>query len=43
MFGGAGVNTLRRDFLEKYNLPFENRQKYIASINKIKEEKQGEN
>ncbi len=39
MFGGAGVNTLRRDFLEKYNLPFENRQKYIASINKIKEEK----
>ncbi|MBQ9977834.1 MAG: MBL fold metallo-hydrolase [Clostridia bacterium] len=39
MFGGAGTNTLRKDFLTKNNLPFENRQKFIDSINKIKNEK----
>ncbi len=39
MFGGAGTNTLKKDFLEKNNLPFENRQKFIDSINKIKDEK----
>ena len=39
MFGGAGSNTLRKDFLTKHCLPFENRQKMIDSINKIKGEK----
>ena len=39
MFGGAGTNTLRRDFMVKNNLPFENRQKFIDSISKIKGEK----
>lgn len=39
MFGGAGSNTLRKDFLTKHRLPFENRQKMIDSINKIKGEK----
>lgn len=39
MFGGAGSNTLRRDFLKEHGLPFENRQKYIDGIHKIKNEK----
>ena len=39
MFGGVGTNTLRKDFLEKHNLPFENRQKFIESIKKLKEER----
>lgn len=39
MFGGAGSNTLRREFLETHNISFENRQKFIDSINKIKDEK----
>ena len=39
MFGGAGSNTLRKDFLVEHNLPFECRQKMIDSIYKIKNEK----
>ena len=39
LFGGAGTNTLRRSFLEEHNLSFQNRQKFIDSINKIKGEK----
>ena len=39
MFGGVGTNTLAREFLEKHNLPFENRQKFIESVKKMKEEK----
>ncbi|MBE7038975.1 MAG: MBL fold metallo-hydrolase [Ruminococcaceae bacterium] len=39
MFGGAGSNTLRKDFMIEHNLPFSNRQKMIDSINKIKNEK----
>ena len=39
MFGGAGTNTLTRSFLEEHNLPFENRQKFIDSINRLKDEK----
>jgi len=39
MFGGAGMNTLRKDFLLAHNLPFDNRYKMVASINKIKKEK----
>lgn len=39
MFGGAGTNTLRKDFMLEHNLPFSNRNKMIDSINKIKNEK----
>ena len=39
MFGGAGTNTLTRVFLEKYNLPYENRQKFIDSIHRLLQEK----
>jgi len=39
MFGGAGTNTLTREFLKEHNLPFENRQKFVDSIHKIKKEK----
>lgn len=39
MFGGVGTNTLTREFLEKHNLPFENRQKFTDSIEKLKKEK----
>ena len=35
MFGGAGCNTLQRDFIEKNNLSFDCRQKYIDSVDKI--------
>lgn len=38
MFGGAGRNTLYKDFLTEHNLPFSNRQKMIDSIQKIKNE-----
>lgn len=39
MFGGAGTNTLTQEFLEKYNLSYENRQKFIDSIHRLLEEK----
>lgn len=39
MFGGAGSNTLRKDFITEHNLPFDCRQKMIDSIRKIKNEK----
>lgn len=39
MFGGAGTNTLMKDFLKEHNLPFESRRIFIESINKIKNEK----
>ena len=39
MFGGAGTNTLRREFMSENNIPVENRKKFIDSINKIKNEK----
>ena len=38
MFGGAGTNTLMKDFLKEHNLPFESRRIFIESINKIKNE-----
>lgn len=38
MFGGAGLNSLTRDFLEKYGLPLQMRDKFIASIDKIIDE-----
>lgn len=39
MFGGAGTNTLTREFLEKHNLPYENRQKFTDSIHRLQKEK----
>ena len=39
MFGGAGTNTLTREFLEKNSLPYENRQKFINSIHRLLQEK----
>ena len=39
MFGGAGCNTLVRKFLEEHNLPFENRNKYLESVNRLLKEK----
>lgn len=39
MFGGAGTNTLLREFLEKNKLPFENRRKFVDSVHKLLKEK----
>ena len=39
MFGGAGRNTLLKEFLNERKLPFDCRQKMIDSIHKIKNEK----
>lgn len=39
MFGGAGVNTLQKDFLTKHGLPFDCRQKMLESIRKLRAEK----
>jgi metallo-beta-lactamase class B len=38
MHGGVGLNTLNREFLTKWNLPFENRQKYFDSLKKLESE-----
>ena len=38
MFGGAGLNTLKRDFMLEHDIPFENRDKYFASLKKIRGE-----
>ncbi|MBE6576749.1 MAG: MBL fold metallo-hydrolase [Ruminococcaceae bacterium] len=35
MFGGAGLNSLTKEFLAKYNLPLEMRDKFLSSIDKI--------
>jgi len=37
--GGPGLNTLSNEFLERYNVSKENRNKYLDSINKMKKEK----
>ncbi|MBQ5746873.1 MAG: MBL fold metallo-hydrolase [Clostridia bacterium] len=38
-FGGAGVNTLKKDFILENNLTFDHRQKMLDSIKRIKSEK----
>ena len=38
-FGGAGTNTLVRDFMEEHNIPESARQQYIDSIQRLKKEK----
>lgn len=39
MFGGAGTNTLKKDFLEKYNRSPVCRQEMVDSLQKLKKEK----
>ena len=39
MHGGVGLNTLNAEFLKKNNMPFENRDKYFASLERLKKEK----
>ncbi len=39
MHGGVGLNTLNKEFLAKWGLPFENRQKYFDSLKKLASEK----
>lgn len=39
MFGGAGTNTLTEEFLLKFHLPFDNRNKFLNSIELMKKEK----
>ena len=38
MFGGAGTNTLVRSFLEEHSLPFESREKFLDSIERLMKE-----
>ena len=38
MHGGVGLNTLNRDFLTRNALPFENREKYFATLAKLERE-----
>lgn len=39
MFGGAGLNTLRGTFLTSHRVPYSNRDKFFASVNRLKREK----
>ena len=39
MFGGAGTNTLTSEFLQKNRLPFENRTKFLNSIQSLRTER----
>ena len=39
MFGGAGCNTLYKEFLDKNNLSYEAREKYMNSLLRLLEEK----
>lgn len=39
MFGGAGYNTLTKEYLDRYNLPISNRDKYLNSLDRLKKEK----
>lgn len=39
MFGGAGMNSMRKDFLEKYGLPLTCRNDFLNSLEKVKNEK----
>jgi metallo-beta-lactamase class B len=38
MHGGVGLVTPNKKFLTEQNLPFENRQKYLDSLEKLKSE-----
>lgn len=39
MFGGAGIGTLRGDFMTAHGLPLENRKKFVDSIRKLQGER----
>lgn len=39
LHGGMGINTLTRDFLDKYNLPYTLRGDFINSMNRLNEER----
>lgn len=39
MHGGVGRNSMRREFLEKYNLGFETREKFLPAIDSMIDEK----
>ena len=39
MFGGAGLNTLNRAYFERTGVPESNRDKYFASLERLKKEK----
>ena len=39
MHGGVGLNTLSREYLSRTGEPFDNRNKYFASLEKLKSEK----
>ena len=36
MFGGAGINTMTKEFIEKNNLTYDHRQKFLDSIERLK-------
>ena len=39
MFGGAGLNTLSKDYLSRHGLPLENREKYLNSLDVLSKRK----
>jgi len=39
LHGGMGINTLSREFLEKHNLPFSLRDRFVSSMKRLNEEK----
>lgn len=39
MFGGSGLNTLTLDYLQKHNFPISLRKEFLASINKLRQQK----
>lgn len=39
MFGGAGVNSMTKEFLNKYNLPLSCRDDFRNSLDKVRNEK----
>ena len=39
MFGGAGLNTLSKEYLSRHSLPVENREKYLTSLDRLSKQK----
>ena len=39
MFGGAGLNSLSREYMEKYSLPFSLRDDFVRAIERLRSEK----
>ena len=38
-YGGAGVNSVKKDFLDRYGLPYSYREDFVNSLNKVRNEK----